>query len=52
MPIVLALRSSFSSSIDLDLALADERMVELADLIALRQVGVEVILAVEAATSG
>ena len=48
MPIVLALLSSFSSSIDLDLALADERVVELADLIALRQIGVEVILAVEA----
>ena len=37
---------------DLDLALADQRMVELADLIALRQIGVEIILAVEAATSG
>ncbi len=34
---------------DLDLALADQRVVELADLIALRQIGVEVILAVEAA---
>ena len=34
---------------DLDLALAHQRMVELADLIALRQVGVEIILAVEAA---
>ena len=34
---------------DLDLALADQRMVELADLIALRQIGVEIILAVEAA---
>ena len=33
---------------DLELALADERVVELADLIALRQVGVEIILAVEA----
>ena len=35
---------------DLDVALADQRMVELADLIALRQIGVEVVLAVEAAT--
>ena len=34
---------------DLDFALADQRMVELADLIALRQIGVEIILAVEAA---
>ena len=32
---------------DLDLALADQRVIELADLIALRQVGIEVILAVE-----
>ena len=32
---------------DLDLALADQRVVELADLIALRQIGVEIILAVE-----
>ena len=37
---------------DLDLALADQRVVELADLIALRQVGVEVVLAVEAAPPG
>ena len=36
----------------LDLALADQRVVELADLIALRQIGVEVILAVEAADRG
>ena len=33
---------------DLNLALADERMVELADLIALRQIRVEIILPVEA----
>ena len=32
----------------LDLALADQRVVELADLIALRQIGVEIVLAVEA----
>jgi len=31
----------------LDLALADDRVVELADLIALRQIGVEIILPVE-----
>jgi hypothetical protein len=30
-----------------DLALADDRMLELADLIALRQVGIEIVLAVE-----
>ncbi len=35
--------------IDLDRALADERVVELADLIALRQIRIEIILAVEAA---
>ncbi len=34
---------------DLDLARPDQRMIELADLIALRQIGVEIILAVEAA---
>ena len=34
--------------VDEDLALADDRVVELADLVALRQVGVEVVLAVEA----
>ena len=34
---------------DLDLTLADQRMVQLADLIALRQIGIEIILAVEAA---
>jgi hypothetical protein len=33
--------------VDQHLALADERVVELADLVALRQVGVEVVLAVE-----
>ncbi len=35
--------------VDQHLALADERVVELADLVALRQVGVEVVLAVERA---
>jgi hypothetical protein len=35
-------------AIDEDLALADDRVIELADLVALRKVGVEVILAVEA----
>ena len=34
--------------VDDDLALADDRVVELADLVALRQVGIEVVLAVEA----
>ncbi len=34
---------------NLDLALADQRMIELADLIALREVGVEIILPVEPA---
>ena len=34
--------------VDDHLALADDRVVELADLVALRQVGVEVVLAVEA----
>ncbi len=48
MPIVLALLSALSSA-DLDFALADQRVVELADLVALRQVGVEVVLAVEPA---
>ena len=33
--------------VDRDLALADDRMLVLADLVALRQVGVEVVLAVE-----
>ena len=33
--------------VDLDLALADDRLLVLADLIALRQVGIEVVLAVE-----
>ena len=32
---------------DVEMPLADERVIELADLIALRQVGVEIILAVE-----
>ena len=32
---------------DVDRALADDRVVQLADLIALRQIGVEIILAVE-----
>ncbi len=36
--------------VDLDLALADDRLLVLADLIALRQVGVEVVLAVEHAS--
>jgi hypothetical protein len=36
------------AALDLHLALADDRVGELADLIALRQVGVEVVLAVEA----
>ena len=40
-----------SWQIDVDLALADDRVVELADLIALRQIGVEIILAVEARPS-
>ncbi len=35
--------------LDVEIPLADDRVVELADLIALRQVGVEVVLAVEAA---
>ncbi len=34
--------------IHLDLALADNRQFELADLIALRQIGIEIVLAVEA----
>ena len=34
--------------LDVDLAGADDRMRELADLIALRQVGVEIVLPVEA----
>ena len=33
--------------LDLDRALTDQRMVELADLIALRQIGVEIVLAIE-----
>ncbi len=33
---------------DVDRALTDQRMIELADLITLRQIGIEVILAVEA----
>ena len=36
-----------SVEVDLDLALADDRVLVLGDLIALRQVGVEVVLAVE-----
>jgi hypothetical protein len=39
-----------SSQLDLDLPLADDRMLELADLIALRQIGVEIVLPVEHAT--
>ncbi len=39
---------SFSSRQIVDLALAHQRMIELADLIALRQIGVEIILPVEA----
>ena len=35
--------------LDLDLALADDRMLVLADLIAGRQIGIEVVLAVEPA---
>ena len=38
--------------VDLDLALADDRLLVLADLIALRQVGIEVVLAVEHAAAG
>ena len=34
--------------LDLDRSLADDRMIELADLIALRQIRVEIVLAVEA----
>ena len=36
-----------SAQVDLDLALADDRVLVLADLVALRQVGIEVVLAVE-----
>ena len=48
MPMRLGLALVLLVDQDLDLALADQRMVELADLIALRQIGVEVVLAVEA----
>ncbi len=41
-------RLGLTVHVDLDRALAHDRVVELADLIALRQIGVEVILAVEA----
>ena len=48
MPMVLCFGiPAFSSSLDLERAFAHERMVELADLVALRQIGVEVVLAVE-----
>ena len=52
MPIGLARILVFLVEQDLDFALADQRVVELADLIALRQIGVEIILAVEAAPRG
>ena len=39
--------SSPSGSVDHDLALADDRRLVLADLVALRQVGIEIVLAVE-----
>ena len=51
MPMVLAELSSFSSVSDRNFAFADDRMEELADLVSLRKVGVEIVLAVEAATS-
>ena len=38
--------------IDDDLALADDRRLVLADLIALRQVGIEIVLAVEDRAAG
>jgi len=41
-------RLGFAINVDLDRALTYQRVVELADLIALRQIGVEVVLAVEA----
>ena len=39
--------SALAVDVDLDLALADDRLLVLADLIALRQVRIEVVLAVE-----
>ena len=45
-------RDGFAISVDLDLAFADDRLLVLADLIALRQIGIEVVLAVEHASSG
>ena len=41
-------RRVLALQLDLDRPFADQRMVELADLIALRQIGVEIVLAVEA----
>ena len=49
MPICLTAVLVLLVEQDLDLALADQRVVELADLIALRQIGVEIVLAVEPA---
>jgi len=40
-------RLGLAFQFDLDRTLADQRVVELADLIALRQIGVEIILAIE-----
>ncbi len=39
----------FALGLDVEVPLADDRVVQLADLVALRQVGVEIVLAVEAA---
>jgi hypothetical protein len=44
---VLELALAIRPERDHDLALADDRVLELADLVALRQVGIEVVLAVE-----
>ena len=44
---VLELALTVRAERDDDLALADDRLLELRDLIALRQVGIEIVLAVE-----
>ena len=40
-------RLRLAVDVDLDLALADDRLLVLADLVALRQIRIEVVLAVE-----
>ena len=45
---IRTLRATPGAEVDEHLARADDRVVELADLVALRQVGIEVVLAVEA----